>query len=774
MTRRTPLCLWKTLAVPSLVWAAFVLGGCSSVRLVSNPPIGTLTISSSAANPGVRIGESQQFTATVTGSIDQSVEWRVNGVSGGNLQFGVISSSGLYTSPRVLPVQNDIEIQAVSIADRSVSTSMKQSLWNPIPEIDSVNAPAAAIANTPSTVNFTITGKNFVSEASALVAGKAAPTNFISSTQLTVSAAAPPGQGVVEFRIANPEPGSAGSNPFYVVLNHPDRPSRSSVNVAAARFLDQATFGATAADIQSLQNSATQLGSLTAAYSAWIDQQMDANQKPVSYLIDPSNTPPVNAQSQQLCGDTRACVKPSASFAKLCQPDQLRQRVSLALSEMWVISFITVRPTDSYVAFNSILQNDAFKTYDKLMNDVTLSSGMGFYLDMGNSNMPTGTSIANENYARELMQLFTLGVYQINDDGTFILDGTGNTQATYSETDIQNLARALTGWTYAPLNGNPTVWRNAFNGSLADRTMPMQFVDAHHDIGAKNIFSCSLPASQMTLPDLNAALLCIFNHPNMPAFVSRQLIQHLVTSNPSPAYIQRIANVFKDDGSSNHVRGNLMVVVKAILLDPEARVGDFVVENDTSGHLREPVLFITGIIRGLCGNSINSQCYTGAVSYSGTNTQGTYTLLNTGFNLSGLGSGMGQNILFSPSVFNYFAPDYVVPSAAYFGPEFQILTSASSPIRANFADSVVRNSFTVNGIDITTGLNKYFAMAATPDAMVNQLEQDFMHGQMGASMKQAIVSAVTALPNNNATDATYRAKMALYQVLSSSQYQVVH
>jgi hypothetical protein len=296
--------------------------------------------------------------------------------------------------------------------------------------------------------------------------------------------------------------------------------------------------------------------------------------------------------------------------------------------------------------------------------------------------------------------------------------------------------------------------------------VPMMPVETQHDTGAKTLLqypgapSATLQAGNTAVQDLNGALQNIFNHPNLPPFISMQLIQHLVTSNPSPAYVQRVVNVFKDNGLG--VRGDLAAVIKAILMDEEARQADLYAVHNTGGHLREPVLYITGMLRNLGFSTA------GAITF--TSPGGTMT--NVAANLARAGLFMGQNVLHSPSVFNYFTPDYSIQGGALLGPEFQLQTTANAPVRANFVDSVTRNQYTGNGIDISASFTTLVNMATNPAQLVDQLDQQFMHGQMSGPMRQTIIDRVSAMPSATSNDRTFRARTALYLVLSSSQYQV--
>jgi hypothetical protein len=279
----------------------------------------------------------------------------------------------------------------------------------------------------------------------------------------------------------------------------------------------------------------------------------------------------------------------------------------------------------------------------------------------------------------------------------------------------------------------------------------MVATDSNHDTTAKQLLQYTnaasgglLPGGQTSAQDLDGAMDNIFNHPNLPPFVSRELIQHLVTSNPSPEYIQRVSEVFKNNGSS--VRGDMKAVITAILLDPEARRGDDpTTANAVDGHLQEPILYIAGLLRAF-----------GAVS--------------DGSNLSGQGSSMSENALFSASVFNFFSPNFVIPGTSLYGPEFQILTTATSLNRANFVNTFVFGSL---GSGTTVSFASYGTQASNPGALLDSLNTLMLHGTMSADMKTSILTAMQAVPAG-ANQGLQEAQTAIYLIGTSSQYQVQH
>jgi len=439
-----------------------------------------------------------------------------------------------------------------------------------------------------------------------------------------------------------------------------------------------------------------------------------------------------------------ACLQQNWFKNALQGQDQLRQRTAFSLGQVWVISGITINTPAAYNPYIRLLNNDAFTTYDQVMRDVTLSPQMGWYLDMANSAKAANGAIANENYARELLQLFTLGTELLNDNGTPKLDNTGNTIPTYDQPTIQAFARAFTGWTYKVTSGPQTFPTST---SLANWSSNMVPFDIDHDTGSKTLLNGTvLPAAQSALQDLNGALANIFAHPNLPPFVSKQLIQHLVTSNPSPAYVGRITAVFKNNGAG--VRGDMKAVIKAILMDTEARSGDSNGPIASFGHLREPVFFMTSSLRGIGFTVTDQNLFANLLASSG----------NT----------MGQNVLFSPSVFNYFPPDYQVPGTTVLGPEFAIQTTATTLARANWIDTVVRNGLVSQGISLD--FSPFRGLAG--DKLTEQLDQRFMHGQMSQAIKDSIIATLSHLPASS--DPDVQARTAIYLVLTSSQYQVIH
>ena len=703
---------WSFAAI--VVSVAMMSASCALTPPGFTPPDSqTLTLSPSVAS--VRVGSAQPFTPSVAG---KTWTWSVNGVAGGNATLGTIDANGNYSAPAVLPAPNTITIAAAETAKPSETASSAVTLLNPIPVVTGISPPQVDVG----AFTLTITGSDFVSGATVAFGGTTLTTAFISSTQLTASGTATPAQvGSVSVDVVNPDPGAIGSNDMSAEVV-------GTISVAANvadRLLEQTTFGPTTALITQVQYSGLQ-GFLTAQYAL-----------------------PVTKYPLPASGETGLGAVQQRFFVQnLTAQDQLRQRVAFALSQIFVIGGAKVTDPTGYTNYLQLLENDSFTNYRQIMQDVTLSPAMGDWLDMVNNGKPNvgRGDHANENYAREFMQLFTIGTSQLNTDGSYQLDSGGNQIPTYTQDTVQAFAVAYTGWTYPLTPGgtqqtyNPAYW-----------TGPMVAVDSNHDTTAKQLLVYPgasggglLPAGQSATQDLQGALDNVFNHPNVGPFVANELIQHLVTSNPSPAYIQRVASVFNNNGSS--VRGDMKAVITAILMDPEARRGDDpATAVGTDGHLQEPILYMTGLLRAF-----------GATS--------------DGSNLAYYGGDMGQQALFSPSVFNFYSPSYVIPGTTMYGPEFQILTTATSLNRVNWTNNFVFGSI---GSGTTVDFSSYATQASNPTALLGSLNTLMLHGSMSSDMQSSILTAMQTVPTGS-NQGLQEAQAAIYLIGTSSQYQVQH
>ena len=670
----------------------------------------------------MRFGGSQQYTAMAAG-VPTAAVWSVNGYAGGIGSTGPISTTGMYSPAAQIFAGHSVTISATTAAAGSASLSVK--ILNLLPIFASASVTQTV---TGTAFSLTVLGSGFVSTSQLLVAGANVATTFLSSGELQSAINLSPGTTTVTVGILNPN--AAQNSPVTQTVPVEAIPAVSFTQ--AARLLDQATFGPTLAAIQQVQ----QIG--TAAY---LNQQFATP----TTLMPAIPNPPVAACP----GGTEFCAQNSFWENALTANDQLRQRVAFALSEMFVVStdMVNARTIPSY---HNMLANDAFGNFSQLMNDVATSAAMGEYLDMLDSGAPPAGQIADENFGRELMQLFTTGLYRVNPDGTLQLSAQELPQPVYTELQVQAYARALTGWTYAnPTGGVPT----SFPNGVPNYDQPMQPIPVSHDITAKVLLDgVTLPAGQTAEEDLTGLIASIFNHPNVGPFVCRQLIQHLVTSFPSPAYVSRVAEVFANDGSG--VRGDMKAVVTAILNDPEARAADTDPTVD-GGHLREPILYFTGILR--------------ALQFTNVSPQGSY------FIASSYTAPLGQTPYAAASVFNFFPPSYVIPGTAINAPEFAQENTASAIARLNLADSIVRNHLTSFNIDMspTSFLGQIASATGNPATdsanLVNTLNILFVHDQMPAAMMSAIVANAALL-----TDIGQRVRVSTWLVISSNFYQIEH
>jgi len=512
----------------------------------------------------------------------------------------------------------------------------------------------------------------------------------------------------------------------------------------AVRLLTQATFGATTADIATVTSGGV---------SAWIKSQMAIpNTSHLAALradaaAFPNPVDPTIATYYYVRE-----VNQQAAWWKiaLTAPDELRQRVAFALSEIFVVSDQgtgLANRDEAFANYYDMLCNDAFGNYRQLIQDVTLSPVMGTYLNTlqnAKANPTTGTA-ADENYAREVQQLFTIGLVQLQPDGTLQLDVTGQPIPTYGQATIVQTANVFTGWSFASPNGdfyyNPLT-AGIFNGPMPNTNAwlnPMQGYDAEHDMTAKTIVGgVVIPAGGTTAGDLKIMLDTLFNHQNAGPFFCKQMIQKLVTSNPSPAYVYRVAQVFANDGTGT--RGNLAAVVTAILTDYEARTTSLATSNVGYGKLIEPLIRVTAFLRAFNATPANGR-YIEFVSGAAN---------NSGIIASPIGT-FEESVMESPTVFNFFAPSFVLPgvlaSAGLVGPEFQITDAASSIEVPNALYTYTFNRTAPQPTNFfTMDFSSLTALAATPASMINQVSLLFCGNAMSSATSARILTAIQSLP----------------------------
>lgn len=509
------------------------------------------------------------------------------------------------------------------------------------------------------------------------------------------------------------------------------------------RFLEQATFGPTPSLTAHVQAIGLD-GYLQEQFAAPASTYPTLPQQPLNPADGCPTGSPANCRR-----DNYSMYPLQVQFFTnaLSGEDQLRQRVALALHEILVVSGVKIQQPSMMSLYLNMLQQDAFANYRQILYDLTLNPAMGHYLDMVNNDAPVpgGGVSPNENYAREVLQLFSIGVNQLGPDGTAMIDGNGDPVPAYDQDTIEGFAHVFTGWTYAPFGGAPLLKHDPPN-FLASMVLFRNTLgaDTNHDKGEKVVLSYAgtsgtLAANQDGDLDLQQAIDNIFNHPNVGPFIGKQLIQHLVTSNPSPAYVARVAAVFANNGAG--VRGDMKAVVRAVLMDPEARGA---AKSDPNyGHLREPVLFITSVLRAFNPRSDGV--------------------------LAQQASAMGQNLFNSPTVFSYYPHEYLIPGTTLQGPEFGIESSSSAEARLNFVNALTSTGIRTAGMGTTIDLTPLQQVAGDPSVLVDTLSTQLLHGTMSQEMRAAVIDAVSAVPASNPQ---LRAQTAVYLVAGSSQYQI--
>ena len=507
----------------------------------------------------------------------------------------------------------------------------------------------------------------------------------------------------------------------------PQTESPSNAPAAASRFLTQATFGPTSPEI-------TRLSTMT--YSAWIDEQFA---KPQSLHRDYMN------QASADLAATGGTISQTNFFDSywsqaIAGDDQLRQRATFALSQIFVISFTdaTLRNQPRGVSsYYDMLATNAFGNFRDLLEAVALHPMMGVYLShlKNQKEDPATGRVPDLNFAREITQLFTIGQYTLNADGSVVTGSDGLAAAAYTSADLSGMSQVFTGWSwYAGPNTTDRTSSRFFGGNAnVERDWrPMQDYNHYtantdfHSISAKTFLGVTIPAQTLatadTQGDLKTVLDTLFNHPNVGPFVGKQLIQRLVTSNPSPAYVGRVTAAFNDNGAGK--RGDMKAVWKAILLDPEART---VSTSTSAGKVREPVVRLGNFMR-----AFNAKSTSGRFTGIG-NTDDPATRLN-------------QTPMLAPTVFNFYRPGYVpsskpIADAGLVAPEFQIVHDVSVAGYMNYMRSLV----TVDtSRDIQQDYTAELALAATPADLVERMNLLLFYGQMPDALKTQITGAVTS------------------------------
>ena len=513
----------------------------------------------------------------------------------------------------------------------------------------------------------------------------------------------------------------------------------------AARLLIQASFGPSDASIASV---------MSIGVSGWLEYQFAMPPTLHRTYIEQAIAAGDPAAPQSVYRDF---VMDTFWKQAITAEDQLRQRVAFALSQIFVVSQVngdvSGRPR-GLASYLDMLGAHAFGNFRTLLEAVTLHPIMGLYLShlRNQKENPATGRMPDENFARELMQLFTIGLYELNADGSQRLDSRGRPIPTYDNADVEGLAKVFTGWSWA----GPDKSNTRFFGGTPDPDrdiLPMQAYPQYHSTSPKSFLEASIPANTPAEASLKTALDGLFNHPNTGPFIARQLIQRFVTSNPSPAYVARVAAAFANNG--RQVRGDMKAVIRAMLLDTEAR-NDRSLSQAAWGKLREPVVRLANWAR----------------AFGATSVSGNFTIRN----VADPSTALGQNPLRSSSVFNFFRPGYVPPNTAIaaaglVAPEFQITGENSTAGYLNFMRNVV-NTGAGSGADVRSSYTKEVALAGNPDQLVDRVKLLLTANQMTDATRLAIRDAVSSIPATAANAALNRTKLAVYLTLASSEFVV--
>lgn len=532
----------------------------------------------------------------------------------------------------------------------------------------------------------------------------------------------------------------------------------------AGRFVNQATMGAKQAYIEQVRD-------YSGGYEAWIDDQFTVAP---STMLTTMNTVWTQVYNARLAGgepadDIFGPYSLHFNYAwwqlNMTNNDLLRQKIAYSLSQILVISANSnLRDNgETLSSYYDILINNSFGNFKDLLTEVSLHPSMGIYLSHFNNpkSIPAQNIFPDENYAREIMQLFSIGLYELNNNGTRKLDGNGDPIPTYDNNDIKELAKVFTGLGAGAINDNVT-WTNEPYFGLGiwgtDMTVPMKMYDDFHETGEKVLLGTqTIPAGQTGEQDIADAIDFLFNHNNVGPFIATRLIQRLVMSNPAPAYVERVANVFNDNGSG--VRGDMKAVVKAILLDSDAR-NCSTVQSEYAARMREPLMRFLHVARSL---NIDTP--------SGNYWNNSYDFWNDS----------KQMALHAASVFNFYNPDHQpvgdIADNSWVAPEFKLHNTSSSIAMINHA-----NRWTIWDVFFYSWENDYGdstkrlltddleALSVDPEALINQLDIIFTHGQLTDETRTIIRDAITPLNNNNNWE---RTRLALYLILISPDYNIV-
>lgn len=528
----------------------------------------------------------------------------------------------------------------------------------------------------------------------------------------------------------------------------------------ASRFLYQATLGSTYEEIRSLAG---------ADFGKWIDRQMALPYRTV--LEETREVLKEVIDWHYLTGGDSIDAPNYANWLQIqyawwnqhmLHNDRLRQRVAFALSEIFVVSIESDLQGygEGVASYYDLFKRNAFGNYRDLLRDVALHPAMGYYLS--HLNNPKTDTVENthpdENFAREIMQLFSIGLYELKPDGSHKLDSAGRSIASYNQRDIKELAKVFTGLGISKVVPNMYLDTAIFGMGIyfADMTVPMRMYERWHEPGAKTLVNGAfIPEGLSGMEDIELALDALFHHPNTGPFICKQLIQRMIKSNPSQEYVGRVAAVFADDGFG--VRGNLGAVIRALLLDPEARTCE-ALQDPANGQLREPLLRYTHFCRAL-----DVEQYYGR-------------FWNTGYDFW---LSTGQLPLASPSVFNFFSPFFhprgPLDQLGLVGPEFQIHNARTSIGYLNLVDNWAIDNYVMSSWEpddpyTILNISELEALAQDAEVLINHLDMVLTHGQLSDRTRSIVRTAIEKFINGNYR--RERVRMAIYLVMISPDYAI--
>lgn len=498
----------------------------------------------------------------------------------------------------------------------------------------------------------------------------------------------------------------------------------NAVRLNEQRLLLQATYGPTPGEINAIKG----LG-----VTGWVDRQftlasMDTHWDYVVVRRGPLGCTVCNAQYIN-------AVMESFWTQAVRSPDQLRQRTVLALSELFVVSTVNSAveiQEDAHASYLDMLARNAFGNFRTLLEDVSKHPTMGHYLSHFRNikEDPATGRIPDENYAREVMQLFSIGLWQLNPDGSRRKSAQGQDIPTFNQADVMGLAKVFTGWGWAGAGTGDDYW-NGWAGNAGGNSWnkPMQLYPQYHSTSEKRFLGAVVPANTNGTQSLRVAMDTLFNHPNVGPFIGSQLIKRFVTSNPSPAYVARVSATFANNGAG--VRGDMKAVLRAVLLDPEAR--DLTrLADPTWGKLREPLVRFGQWMR----------------AFNASAPSGYYKI----WNLEDTVSSIGQNPLRAPSVFNWFRPDYAPPgvvlNSGLVAPEFQITHETTVTGWANFVTYLAERGISYGQDNVRAAYSTEQLLAAKPGQLLNHLSTLLLGGRMSTDTRNTILPAIQAVPAN--------------------------